>query len=233
MNRDCLINDAEVAVLTALDGRQSQIWTCLPAIVSSVDFSAMTIECQPSIQGMITLPNESMIPVNLPLLVDCPIVFPSAGGFTLTLPIAVGDEVLVIFSSRCIDAWWQQGGVQPPAELRMHDLSDGFAILGPKSQPNVISNISSTNAQLRNNAGDLYIEITQDGKINLKTTAGVNIHGDVVITGELTVSGDIETTTGDVNVPLGEVTAGSLSIPLTTHIHPTTTAGAPTGPPQP
>jgi Phage protein Gp138 N-terminal domain len=154
MDRNQLTNDTEVAIRYGLDGRQAVMWTALPCIVSKVNLSAMTLECQPAIQGMITAPDGSQSPVNLPLLVDVPIVFPSAGGFTLTFPIAVGDEVLVAFSSRCIDAWWQNGNVQPPIETRMHDLSDGFAIPGPRSQPKVINGgISSTKVQLRSDDG--------------------------------------------------------------------------------
>ena len=33
------------------------------------------------------------------------------------------------------DSWWQSGGIGVPIESRMHDLSDGFAILAPTSQP--------------------------------------------------------------------------------------------------
>ena len=46
----------------------------------------------------------------------------------MTFPIKTGDECLVVFACRAIDVWWQSGGVQPPAETRMHDLSDGFVI---------------------------------------------------------------------------------------------------------
>src|ERR1019366_1339884 len=112
---------------------------------------------------------------------DVPIVFPSAGGFTITLPITVGDEVLVIFSSRCIDGWWQNGGIQAPIEFRMHDLSDGFAIPGPKSLPHVIPNISTTGAQIRNNAGTTYVEISANGQIQLVSPSQVNIKANLVV----------------------------------------------------
>ena len=210
MDRNQLTNDTEVAIRYGLDGRQAVMWTALPAIVTSVSFSAMTLECQPTIQGMVTASDGSQSPVNLPMLVDVPIVFPSAGGFTLTFPIKIGDEVLVIFASRCIDAWWQQGGIQPPMELRMHDLSDGFAIPGPKSQPKVIGSISSSNAQLRTNDGVCYLEITPSGGINLKAPSGVSI------TGALNVTGTI--------IATGEITSGI--IPLSTHLHPGVTPGA-------
>ncbi len=153
MDRNQMTNDTETAIRYGLDGRQAVTWSALPAIVTKVNFPQMTLECTPAIQGVISNPDGSTTNVTMPKLVDVPIIFPGAGGFILTMPIAVGDEVLVVFASRCIDAWWQSGGIQPQAELRMHDLSDGFAFPGPKSLPNVVPNISSTSTQLRSKDG--------------------------------------------------------------------------------
>lgn len=218
MDRRGLLNDPVETQTLVLDGRQSTIWTALPCIVQSVNFASMTISCQPTIQGVTYDQNNNAIYVNLPLLADVPIVFPSAGGFTITLPIQVNDEVLVIFASRCIDAWWQSGGIGLPIEMRMHDLSDGFAIPGPKSLPNVVTAISSTGAQIRNNAGTSYVEISGDGKIKLVSPSEIDI------TGNLKVSGSI--------VSQGEVTGNGIA--LSTHIHSgVTTGGGDSGPPVP
>jgi len=167
INRVQLLNEPEETLKTVLDGRQVSIWTALPGIITNIDFDAMTCEVQPSIQGTVVDENGNFTQVNLPLLLDVPIVFPSGGGFTITFPLAAGDEVLVVFSSRCIDAWWQQGDVQPAMEARMHDLSDGFAIPGPKSQPNAIPGISDSKLQIRTDAGTTYFQIAATGKMNL------------------------------------------------------------------
>jgi hypothetical protein len=190
-----LLDDEQEALRMAMDGRLSSVWVSIPGIVSKVDFDKMTLEVQPAIQGTVEDQYGNFTNVNLPILVDVPIIFPSAGGFTLTLPIKIGDEVLVIFASRCIDSWWQSGGIGIPMEQRMHDLSDGFAILGPKSQPKKISNISSTNAQLRSDDGNTYLEITPAGKVKIKATiaeieaATINLTGAVTVVGGLTVDG--------------------------------------------
>lgn len=205
-SRAQLMNDSELAMRLVLDGRQSTIWTAMPCIVQSVDLTKMTIEAQPAIQGTIENEQGVLSNVNYPLLVDVPIVFPSAGGFTITFPIAQGDEVLVIIASRCIDAWWQSGGIQRAMEARMHDLSDGFAIPGPRSQPNVVPAISATNLQIRNDAGTSYIEIDNTGKIKLVASA-------VEITGNLSVSGTI----------IGN--AATVPVSLTTHVHGGVTTG--------
>jgi hypothetical protein len=167
MDRNQVLNDPETAQRYALTGLQAQMWTAMPAIVQSVNLEAMTCEVQPAIKGVATNENGVQSYVNMPLLLDCPITFPSAGGFIITFPIEEGDEVLVVIASRCIDSWWQSGGVQIPMELRMHDLSDGFVIPGPRSKPNVVSGISDTDLQIRSDDGDTYLSLTGAGKIGI------------------------------------------------------------------
>lgn len=149
----------QMAIIEALEGKQAEMWTALPAIVESFDPTQMTVEAQPSVQLRRRNEDGSYTWVTLPLLLDVPVVFPSGGGYTLTFPIAQGDEILVVFSSRCIDGWWGTGQVSRQVVMRMHDLSDGFAIAGVKSKPNVISSISSTATQLRSNSGSTYVEV--------------------------------------------------------------------------
>ncbi len=218
-SRDQLLNDPEEALRLAFDGRLSTMWTALPGIVSAVDLTKMTVSVQPAIQGIVQDENGRTELVNLPLLVDVPLSFPSVAGFCLTLPVAAGDEVLVVFSSRCIDAWWQLGGVQRPMEARMHDLSDGFAIPGIRSVPNVIPSISSTGAQLRNNAGTTYVEISGDGKVKIVTSSQVEVQGILNVTGNVVASGNVTAN--------GEVTAKASLVPvnLSTHTHGGVTVG--------
>lgn len=163
------LNDNEEAARLAQDGHQSRIWTAMPAVIQSVDLSKMTCVCQIALQGRFEDNQGNVNFVNISLLHDVPIVFPAAGGFCVTFPMAAGDEVLVVFASRCIDSWWQNGGYQnKPMEFRMHDLSDGFAIPGPKSQPNVIGSINATDLQVRNTAGTVFLSIGVDGKIGFQ-----------------------------------------------------------------
>jgi hypothetical protein len=169
VDRASLLNDPEAAMRIVLDGRQSTIWTALPGIVQSVDLDAMTCEVQPAIQGTVEDENGVLQSVNLPLLLDVPICFPSGGGFLITFPLAVDDEVLVVIASRCIDAWWQSGGVQRPMEARMHDLSDGFAIPGPRSQAALPEGaVSATDLEIRNDAGTTLFSITSGHKFGFE-----------------------------------------------------------------
>lgn len=162
-------NALYLAVQAGLDGRQAEIWTALPAIVQSFNAEKVTIEAQPTIQIGIRQPDGTIVNTTMPLCVDCPVMFPGAGEFLFTFPVTKGDEGLLVFSSRCIDLWWQNGGIAKQAELRMHDLSDGFFFpTSGLSQPKVPANVSTTSAQMRTKDGTSYIELAPAGVINVK-----------------------------------------------------------------
>lgn len=152
-------NDQQQSIRSLVDTTKSTIWTSLPGIIESVNFTALTVSVRPAVQGTRTMPDGTRQNETLPLLVDVPIVYPRGGQYTTTFPVAAGDECLVVFSSRNIDNWWQSGGVQPQHHIRMHSLSDGFALLGPFSQAQKISDVSSTTAQLRSNDGAVFVEV--------------------------------------------------------------------------
>ena len=176
MDRRERVGDPETALREALDGMRAGLWTALPGIIQSFNPGAMTCEVQPGIKVKVRQQNGTIASVPLPLLVDCPAQFPSGGNCSLTFPVAPGDECLVVFASRCIDGWWQSGGVQEQAEVRMHDLSDGFVLLGFRSQPRVLSGISATAAQLRTDDGQAFVEVNAaTHAISIQTTAPVNV----------------------------------------------------------
>lgn len=206
MKREERIENPQVAMLAAFAGLQAGLWTALPGIIEGVDLAKMTARVKPAMQGRTSKPDGSQEWSPLPLLVDCPIVFPSGGGFVLTFPVAPGDDCLVIFASRCIDGWWQSGGQALPPEIRMHDLSDGFVLVGPRCQPNVVTPTpSSSGAELRNATRTSFVRIDASGHATVQAAGDVTviasgqlnaqapiiqITGNVTITGNLTVNGN-------------------------------------------
>lgn len=155
---------------------------------------------------------------------------------TLTFPVRVGDECLVVFADRCIDYWWQSGGVQEPVDPRQHNLSDGFALIGPQSQQQKISNISTHTAQLRSDDGAAYIELDPNShnvtiitpaKLTATANGGTEITSpDIILNGNVTINGNLSqgmgagggtaTLQGPVTVS-HDVTAAGIS--LKNHVH--------------
>lgn len=215
-DRNQLLNDAEAGMRAALDGRQANIWTAAPGIVIDVNMADNTLSVQVAIKAQVENPDGSIELVNIPPLVKVPIQWPKAGGFALTLPVKPDDEVLVIFASRCIDAWWQSGGIQRAMEARMHDLSDGFAIVGISSVPNALVNVSTTEAQLRTEDGSTYLSITADNKIKMVASAGIEVTGNMTVLGMLKAGASVP-----------------LEVGLATHVHTSAAPGNPTSAPTP
>ena len=208
ISSNALIGDQNQLLEQFFNAKQTGLWTALPAIVQEFDPETLTCVCQPTIKGRIKKPDGSIELVDMPLLLDCPVVFPHAGGCSLTFPVKQGDECLVVFSCRGIDFWWQQGGVQPPPEPRMHDLSDGFAILGVWAQVTKIASVSTSSVQLRSDDGQAFVEINpQSHNVNVNTNGNISAIASgsatlkaqsvtidapqMTVTGKLTVNGDI------------------------------------------
>lgn len=175
----------------------SMLRVSMPGIIQSFDPIACTCTVQPAISGQVADEAGEFKSAPLPLLVDVPVVFPRGGGCTITFPVKAGDECLVVFSDRCIDFWWQNGGVQEPVDPRQHDLSDAFAFIGPQSQAEVIGNISTSTLQMRTDDGAAYIELDPNSRaVNIVAPGGFNVttplakfSQEVTITGLLTWAG--------------------------------------------
>ncbi len=199
--------DTEEALKAMLDGHQAQVWTSFPGIIEEFDPDQITASVQPAIQARIQAMDGTFSFQNMPLLQDVPVMFSRGGPFELTFPVQSGDECEVWISRQCIDSWWQSGGVQPPAHPRMHDLSDGFCLVGPVSQPKVKAPVSISNVQLRVN-GSPILDISE-------TT--------FTFTGNIMVTGGIISTQ--------DVVAGPNTISLMNHEHTSAAPGSPTSPP--
>lgn len=154
----------EEAHAAQIEGRLKDLHTCLPGIIVSFDPEKQTAQVQPAIQRIFTEKGA----VNLPVCVDVPVQFPGGGDFFLTFPIKAGDECILWFSERAIDNWHMAGGTAPPAEYRLHDLSDGLAMVGLNSQPKAIPQFADSATQLRSRDGQFYIEITDTGKVRIQ-----------------------------------------------------------------
>lgn len=185
----------------AFDTHKHAIFTnlrvAMPGIIQSFDPGAVTCTVLPAIFGQKVSDDGVVTPEELPILLDVPVIFPRGGGCTLTFPVKPGDECLLIFADRCIDFWWQNGGVQEAVDPRQHDLSDAFAIVGPQSQARKISGISTSAAQFRSDDGSTYFEINPTTKkIKLVAPGGFDVvapestfSAKVTITGLLTWMG--------------------------------------------
>lgn len=202
MDRRERVADAVEQFRSGFEGLQSEMYTALPGVIDSVNFDELSCTVQPGIMAQVTALDGTTSWVELPLLLDCPIVFPGGGGFTLTFPVEQGDEALVVFSSRCIDNWFAQKGEtgasglsRSQAELRMHDLSDGYVLVGVRNKTRAsLLEASNADTQLRTDAGTAVISIRANSEVYIHSDVNVIVDAD----GDVSVQAG-----GDVNVTAG------------------------------
>ena len=169
--------DPEEAWRLALASLQARIWTALPGIVDTVGNNGQTVDVQPTILGGQRETDGTYTPVTMPILPNCVVVWQGGGGVTGTFPIKKGDECVVVFASRCIDGWWKEGGVQDQLEPRMHNLTDGFAIVGLRSLPRNFV-VDTNSAQIRSDDGSTVIGLNPTTQVvTISAPGGINLNG--------------------------------------------------------
>ena len=133
---------------------------CIPGVIQQYDPKTNTASIQPAIREEIVNEDNTVQYMNLPILVNVPIIFPSCSIGSIKMLLKQGDECLVLFSDLSIDNFWKYANVQNPIEVRRHDLSDGIAIPCVLSQPNT-KQFNGTGIEIT--SGVSKISITNNG----------------------------------------------------------------------
>jgi len=160
----------------------SNLHTATIAKVTGVQ--AKTISVQPVINRVVA--GRS---IELPEFTMVPPVFMQGGGSYTAHPIAAGDYCLLVLTERCFDSWYDGADFQSPAEFRMHDYSDGLAIVGVNplasaiTIPSVIQQTGDTNQD-----GDYTHQGDRTQVGDLTVTGNLQVNGNITCTGKLTVA---------------------------------------------
>lgn len=122
-----------------------------------------------------------------PLLLKVPVMVLFGGNSFLSMPIAPGDNCIVLFNDREIDQWFAKGGIQTPLTYRAHSVSDAIAIVGIRSLQDSISDYLADGVRLSYSSAS-RIDLTED---QIKSIAALFKHnGNMEITGDLLVDGN-------------------------------------------
>lgn len=157
--------DLYQVVNEAIKNSLSDLHTITIAKITKVNTN--TINCLPVISRV--LGSEK---IDLPEFIEVPTITMQGGGSYTAFPIAAGDYCLLLFTERCFDRWYAGQDFQKPLETRMHDYSDGFALVGVNPLATAIA-IPTT----------------------IKTLGTVEHTGDYNLTGDNTIIGNNDATT--------------------------------------
>jgi hypothetical protein len=208
------------AMRLAVERGVSKLWTALPAQITE-DSDGHICVAQPTIKGRLLKKDGSVEEPEMPKLGHTPVHFPSGGGFTITHPVKKGDEGILVFAARNMDAWWDRGGVQKQLYQRKHHLSDSIYIPGIRSNPRKLGGSngagghsssqgkppSTTSVQIRDDAGEYYYELAGEGATNVVAKTH-----NVKASDSITHDSPTTTATGDHTVKKDQTVDGNHSI---------------------
>lgn len=165
MTRGDLTPTLESVIIESIRSELSDLHTCMPGIVKSVDHAKKTVNVRLCLKRKY-IDEDSAI--ELPELAGVPLGFLQTKKAIISLPVAVGDDVWVFFSERALEYWKSTkdtdqiaNRIVVPGDTRQHHLSDAVAVpmfkpiaSGQPSDPN--------NILIQNDKGKLTI--APDGK---------------------------------------------------------------------
>jgi Phage protein Gp138 N-terminal domain len=157
----------------ALDAALAEVHTCMPAEVVRVhagDNKRQFVDVQPSLQRRAPNEDGQVVDETLPVIPMVPVGYMQGGGFFISVPIAVGDFVLLVFAERSLDQWLQTArkGSQraiTPGDVGTHTLEGAVALpCGPAPRTALLAGVSATDLVIGHVTGG-RIQITPAGEI--------------------------------------------------------------------
>jgi hypothetical protein len=136
----------------AVDARLLAVHTSMPARVESYDKDTQTVSVKPMLRGVVPT-DDGEIVESLPVIQNVPVMWPRAGRFFLSFPLAKGDTVLLHFCHSSIDEWRTRGAEVTPADLRKHSLSDAVAYAGLYPNDEALDEVSTEEIVLGEDGG--------------------------------------------------------------------------------
>lgn len=107
-----------------------EIHTAMPGKVTLYDPLTNTAFVKPALKHALYRPDGGRVFEDYPELPFVPVIFPSAGGMTVRLPVTAGDTVLLVFAESSMAEWRSSGQASAQEDARRHSLGWPVAIPG-------------------------------------------------------------------------------------------------------
>ena len=208
----------------AIHRNQMELWTAMPGMVQAVESDGQFVDIVPLLRLADYDEDGKLEETDAVVIPAVPVCHPQGGGFFVSVPIAVGDIMLIVFCMRSVDQFLAQakkGELRyiSVGDQRMHQTNGALALpLGPAPGPSLLQDVSSTDMVIGRDSsagGSIaQLRLKADGSIELDAPSGMTVNGDLDVTGEITAK-----------------SAGAQSVTVTGHEH--FTAMGPTPKPTP
>lgn len=193
----------------------SNLHTCMPAEVVRVLEGAnkrQFVDVQPCLQRLVYDDDAGeWIYEALPMVPCVPVAYMQGGRFFVSLPLAVGDFVTLVFAERSLDHWLQvarKGGAatSPAGDAGMHTLEGAIALpCGPAPRPELLEGIDATDLVVGGPAG-IVVRAKPDGEVVLAEGDSPIALGDKADDELRAIKADVARLRADVNAGFGAVT---------------------------
>ena len=153
------------AMRAVVSDELADVWTAIPGRIVKIATDGQTVDVEPSVKRPIDYSasretNEQGDPIyqeteSLPVLPSVPVVYPRAGDLAVSLPLAVGHRVLVVFSMLEAGEWFGAKGDEPvePGLLDLHSVNGAFAIPGGYPEKDARTDHSTTKIRIGSDGG--------------------------------------------------------------------------------
>lgn len=153
----------------------SDVHTCMPGEVVAVRSGARDgrqfVDVLPLLQRAVVDENGDPQNEAYPVLQMVPVGFMQGGGFFVSLPLRIGDTVLLAFAERSLDAWLETctpGARSPsvPGDLSTHTLQGAIALpWGPAPRSALLAGVDGTDLVLGLRDGTVLARFTPAGGV--------------------------------------------------------------------
>lgn len=149
----------------------SEIHTAIPARIEKYDAARQLADVKPTLIQVFADDEGKDMPVEHPVLTDCPVAFPQGGGAFLSFPLKPGDTVLLVCAQRSLDAWLETDGKTPidPGDYRRHHISDAVVYPGLRTAKAPLPNAHADDVVLGLTDGSAELHIEPGGHTWLKS----------------------------------------------------------------
>ena len=162
-------SDREVIDRIIADSRAS-LHTSFPARVLAYDVNAQTVDVRPALLREVPS-DDPELPwgfERLPDLLNVQMMWPRAGGFVITFPLAVGDWVLVLCAEQSTNLWRTRAQAPShPGLVDPHGLNGCVCLPGWFPDREKLSGVSTTDLVVGKDDGSSAIAIKPDGTIQI------------------------------------------------------------------
>lgn len=149
---------------TTIDAYMLNMYFCLPGKIVLYDPETQYADIE--IQLYMQFIDSTL--GKYPVIPNVPVKHPRAqgGACFIHMPLAVGDDVVLVFSQRSLDNWKTYGGINNPNDPRKCHITDAYALIGGSALPDAFMVQDPTAIEITNESSTL--QVFPDGKFAIK-----------------------------------------------------------------